>query len=284
MLKQIIIRMGYVLSLALIAALLPASAAALPVAGAQQAGQADWVAKTETVSRSGEVLQQEVEPVETRLYPLQHVDLDSAHQLASVLCRESQARYGSRVDCNVSVMGREDTLVVIATAAIHERIASLLADVDKPPYTQSFHIIVLAATESASTPSDLPPDAQRALEDIKAFLPYEGFRVLDTGWLKTVREGQTTLTGPTGFNVELVFRGDPGSNEQLLVQEFSMGAFVPHEREDGSASSRYQQILHTSFSMNVGETVVVGTSKLNGGEEPTALVILLTALDPEGSR
>jgi hypothetical protein len=36
--------------------------------------------------------------------------------------------------------------------------------------------------------------------------------------------------------------------------------------------------------MDVGETVVVGTSKLNGDREPTALVILLTALEEEGTR
>lgn len=38
---------------------------------------------------------------------------------------------------------------------------------------------------------------------------------------------------------------------------------------------RELQLLATSFSMTVGETLVVGTSKLDGGDE--ALVVLLTA-------
>ena len=114
---------------------------------------------------------------------------------------------------------------------------------------------------------------------------HQGFRVLDTGWLKTVREGQTSLTGPVGFSVELRFRGNPQLNEQLLVEEFSMAARVPYEREEGGTSWRHENILYTSFSMSVGETVVVGTSKLNGSEDdPMALVILLTALEPEGAQ
>jgi hypothetical protein len=38
----------------------------------------------------------------------------------------------------------------------------------------------------------------------------------------------------------------------------------------------HKDIVETSFSMKVGETVVVGTSKLDGGDE--ALVVLVTAL------
>jgi hypothetical protein len=38
-----------------------------------------------------------------------------------------------------------------------------------------------------------------------------------------------------------------------------------------------RKVIDTTFSMNVGETVVVGTSKLNGGEE--ALVVLLTVTE-----
>jgi hypothetical protein len=38
-----------------------------------------------------------------------------------------------------------------------------------------------------------------------------------------------------------------------------------------------REVIDSTFSMNVGETVVVGTSKLNGGEE--ALVVLLTVTE-----
>jgi hypothetical protein len=223
-----------------------------------------------------------MEPVVTRLYPLNHIGLDSAYTLAASACRENAIRGGTA--CNVEALEEEGTLVVTSVAAIHERVAALLAEVDKPPHTQTFHIIVLAATQTASTPSDLPPGAQRAVEDIRAFLPYEGFRVLDTGWLKTARYGRTTLTGPTGFNVELRFRGNPSSGEPILVDGFEMSSIKETYTTNGELNRVHQSIVDTSFSISVGETVVVGTSKLNDDEEPTALVILLTALSEEGSR
>jgi hypothetical protein len=279
--EKAILRIASVLSLA---TLLSVTAAATPALSAPQDAQGAWVDENPTALRSAEEIQQEIPPVETRLYALSHVDLDSAYQLASSVCREIPPNRRGSIECNVSVMGEEGTLIVTTTAELHTRLAALLTEVDRPPHTQTFQIIVLAATDTASTPSDLPQGAQRAVEDIIDFLPYAGFRVLDSGWLKTVREGQTSLTGPTGFEVELRFRGDSRSNEQLLVERFSMTARVPFQNSEGQRGYRHEMILHTSFSMDVGETVVVGTSKLNGGEEPTALVILLTALEEEGTR
>jgi hypothetical protein len=43
-------------------------------------------------------------------------------------------------------------------------------------------------------------------------------------------------------------------------------------------SGRRNTIIDTSFTMDVGETVVVGTSRLRGGSK--ALIALLTAVPP----
>lgn len=279
MLKQTIIR---ITCIAFIAALLPAAAIAIPPSEGVQAAQEEWVGEAATTNGTAEEPQRQVPPTETRLYPLQHVGVDSAYTLAVSACRENDVRSGT--GCNVEVLREESTLVVTAIPAIHERVAALLAEVDFPPHTQTFHIVVLAATDSPSALSDLPPGAQRAVEDIRAFLPYEGFRVLDTGWLKTAREGQTTLTGPTGFEVGLRFRGNPRSNEPILVEGFEMTLLKESYTVAGELQRTHRLIVETSFSMSVGETVVVGTSKLNGDNEPTALVILLTALAPEDAR
>lgn len=279
MLRHMTLRIACVL---FIVALVPSTVAALPVTSAQQAGQDEWEPEHARAISSEEGPQQEVPPVETRLYPLQHVGVDSAYTLAVSACRENDVRSGT--GCNVEVMREESTLVVTAIAAIHERVASLLREVDIPPHTQTFHIVVLAATDSPSAPSALPPGAQQAVEDIRAFLPYDGFRVLDTGWLKTARQGHTTLTGPTGFEVGLRFRGNPRSDEPILVEAFEMNLREESYSPNGELMRSHRLIVETSFSMDVGETVVVGTSKLNGENEPTALVILLTALEPEDTR
>ncbi len=46
----------------------------------------------------------------------------------------------------------------------------------------------------------------------------------------------------------------------------------------GSESESRNSIIDTSFAMDVGETVVVGTSRLKGGSK--ALIALLTAVPP----
>ena len=50
---------------------------------------------------------------------------------------------------------------------------------------------------------------------------------------------------------------------------------VPAGDADDTINAGVVRLIGTTFGMNVGETVVVGTSKLNGGSE--ALVVLLTA-------
>jgi hypothetical protein len=68
--------------------------------------------------------------------------------------------------------------------------------------------------------------------------------------------------------------------EQLFVEAFALDAPAVLPDDPGGAEGarkrpRSQRLLATSFSMAVGETLVVGTSKLDGGDE--ALVVLLTA-------
>jgi hypothetical protein len=279
MLKQVFLHLADFL---VVVSLVTMLVAAGPAFADQLPEPANGVADAGATLAARESPEQEPPPVVTRLYPLSHVSLSSAYTLATAACRENDARQGR--GCNVEVLEDEGTLVVTAVQSIHERVATLLSEVDKPPLTQTFQIIVLAATDSPSTPSSLPRGAQQALEDIQSFLPYEGFRVLDTGWLKTVRFGQTTLTGPTGFEVALEFRGDPSSGEPLLVAAFEMWIDDEVYTVDREYQLVRRSVVETSFSMDVGETVVVGTSKLNGNSEATALVILLTAVAPEVER
>ena len=61
------------------------------------------------------------------------------------------------------------------------------------------------------------------------------------------------------------------------LAETRAGGSKPSAR-GGSESESRNSIIDTSFAMNVGETVVVGTSRLKGGSK--ALIALLTAVPP----
>jgi hypothetical protein len=209
-------------------------------------------------------------------------------------------------------------------------------------------VLVLADLTTATAQDDVPPAARRALADMKDFLPYKSYKLLDAAWLlgQGTSGGVTRLRGPeeqeyelrlsaypvpsTNGRVQVQFSlRDGGSehieatvgrdNERRTTTEMETKARQAEldrlERElqeaknrkdatqvrslerriasvrDAMALTRSVQnrksmparaIMDTSFAMDVGETVVVGTSRLRGNTR--ALIALLTAVPPRSGR
>lgn len=156
--------------------------------------------------------------------------------------------------------------------------------------TYTFQVVLLVAeTNGPAVTEGIPPSAQKALVNLREFLPYKSYRLLDLAWLRTMRAASATLAGPAGatYRVGLSFHPADGPGERLLIDGFSVTEmpFAPVEdvtfhSKDVSVTPRAprapQDLLHSTFGMELGETVVVGTSKLDGPNK--ALVVLLSAL------
>jgi hypothetical protein len=212
-------------------------------------------------------------------YHIHFLDLHTAEQLAWDQCAGRE--------CRVSWVSGE--LELYADAATHEKMARALVRADAP-YTQSFQLTLVAANRAAgATEPDLPKPALKALQDLKDFFPYQSYRVLDIAWLRTTGHAEAHLVGDRGtpFSAELQYTriGDPAARE-LLVEHFEVRAETPVGAAGGSGSvlkpqeapaRAWENLIKTTFGMHVGETVVVGTSKL-GGTGDAALVVLLTAV------
>jgi hypothetical protein len=213
-------------------------------------------------------------------------------------------------------------------------------------------VLVLADLTASSAQDDVPPAARRALADMKDFLPYKSYKLLDAAWV--LGQGQQTirLRGPEEqeYELRLITPGSANASGRLHLQfslreaslhasevEYALSTQEAAERahlaseglakdvrsrqqviarletelrqarakrdeakiralekeialvrekqmvETGmrrkSASAR--AIIDTSFTMEVGETVVVGTSRLRGNSK--ALIALLTAVPPRGA-
>jgi hypothetical protein len=209
-------------------------------------------------------------------------------------------------------------------------------------------VLVLADLTSTTAQDDVPPAARRALADMKDFLPYKSYKLLDAAWLlgQGSSGGVTRLRGPEDQEYELRLSAYPvpSSNGRVQVQFSLRDGGVEHvdttvardnerrtttetemkareaeldrlQRElvdakkrndatqvrslerriasvrDAMALTRSVQnrksmpsraIMDTSFAMEVGETVVVGTSRLRGNTR--ALIALLTAVPPRAGR
>ena len=209
-------------------------------------------------------------------------------------------------------------------------------------------VLVLADLTTATAQDDVPPAARRALADMKDFLPYKSYKLLDAAWLlgQGSSGGVTRLRGPDEQEYELRLSAYPvpSSNGRVQVQFSLRDGGIEHidttvvrdnarrtttemeikareaeldrlQRELQEAKNRNdatqvrslerriaavrdamaltksaqnrksmpsRAIMDTSFAMDVGETVVVGTSRLRGNTR--ALIALLTAVPPRSGR
>jgi hypothetical protein len=266
------------LTLACCAAWLLGLAAAPPAALSAQAAQAPQAARAAQESPPPAAAAPARAAIYSERYRVHFLDRHAAEQLAWDQCAGKECR----------VSWQAGDLDLTADGATHEKLARALARVDEPR-TQSFQLTLLAADKRAGGMApELSKPARRALDDLKDFLPYASYRLLDIAWLRTTRSAEAHLVGDrdTPYRAELFFTriGDPEARE-ILVEDFVLRAAILEGSRPASAAATpapeaparsWETLIKTTFSMHVGETVVVGTSKLGG--DTSALVVLLTAV------
>jgi hypothetical protein len=206
---------------------------------------------------------------------------------------------------------------------------------------QGFSVVLVLGDSKATTTAvddSVPPAARKALADMKDFLPYKGYRLLDAQWILGSTHATTRLRGVDEQEYQLTLRSgiyvgqlrvvfqlqEPGAADTAVIaaedgqrraqlarlqdqinhleQEAAalraragadaerglqvIGAQIAEIKRQMTAAdaaattSRGRSVIDTSFNMDVGETVVVGTSRVRGGDK--ALIALLTAV-PKGT-
>jgi hypothetical protein len=176
--------------------------------------------------------------------------------------------------CKMS-FGSEGFVEFTAPVDAQDRFAEMLAEKDVPPPTQIFQVHVLRAKAEEQEMPRLPIDAVHALMDLQQLLPFRGFELVDSGLMRTSGQAELFLGSDRRYQAHLRFEGDPVAGKPLQI-DFRLVADKLVRDEAGDVKIQgVVNLLGTTFSMKVGETVVVGTSKLNGGSE--ALVVLLSA-------
>jgi len=242
---------------------------------------------------------------------------------------------------------------VLRRADTGEKVAIMrLADAETAaPQGYSVVLVLGDMQTAAATDGNVPAAARKALTDMKDFLPYKSYRLLDAQWILGSQRTMTRLRGPNDQEYDLrlsgvmiaaggdktklrvTFRLDDSGGEGVVGREVltsrsaevaarhvqiaelqrqveaaeieavrnreTLGARHPNviaanekaaaakakladvrrEMETlsaGVARSGGSAVIDTSFTMDTGETVVVGTSRVRGGDK--ALIALLTAV------
>jgi hypothetical protein len=162
------------------------------------------------------------------------------------------------------VKGKEETMRIITFVLLACALATT-ARAQQPAQIRGFSVVLLLGEQQGSIPSEgLSPSAQRAIADIKEFLPYKGYRVLDTQWVAGTEGAQS--------------KGRIRSLDNFILD------FLIETYRGGGARFRLgpgpEPLLDNSFKIKPGETVVVGTSRVMASREhiDSAMIVLLTAV------
>jgi FtsZ-binding cell division protein ZapB len=258
---------------------------------------------------------------------------------------------GAAVLCSVTMAAQQGEAVVPARG---QRGRLTPAARTNMPAPQGFSVVlVLGEMQGSGTGAadNVPPAARKALVDMKDFLPYKSYRLLDSQWTLCCGHSMiaTRLRGPEQQDYDLEL--DPGPSEtsgkwnvrfslreaasspvtatngvtgdrvatvaarraeleakikQLKERYNDNHPEVRMLREQLAALDREQDqmrleesarryriaavagkrraLIDTSFTMDIGETVVVGTSRLQGDKALIALLTAVTSTKPAPAR
>jgi len=175
-------------------------------------------------------------------------------------------------------------------------------------------VLVVGDMQGSAGGETVPPAARKALTDMQAFLPYKRYQLLDAAWMLCCGAFRTPIAGRMrgpedreyAYSIETTGGEDGKLTLHFSMREVDAQAIVSSSSNvaaggRGSASTSVSTsgqhgltattaaaatpvargtLLDSTFSIAVGETVVIGTSRLKGDQ---ALIALLTAAAKPGA-
>jgi hypothetical protein len=208
-----------------------------------------------------------------RTYPVRHLNPDDAVMAVQVKLP------GLRPDCRLMQDRAKDPrssgiqgviLAECTTDAMFSKIEAALAAVDVAPPTQRFHVAVLGASRKEGTMPDLPPGEAKALADFRKVMTYKSFAVEAETVLQVNDRARMQLNNI--YDLEVVLANDSNAGGSIIVRKFELRAAAAQVSKTGAQS--VTTYIETSFSLEKGETIVLGTSV----SDQQARVVLVTAL------
>jgi len=216
------------------------------------------------------------EDLVSRVYRVNHMDTPDAYMLADQICLD---RRGDKNSCRWQA-DRQGWFTYNTDAETQEAIAAALARSDIPAASLTLRLTLLMADNTERPQVRLGKSESAALADIRQLLPYRGYRLVESGQLLAQARGQIRLGGLPHYTAQFSLAKRTGLDASTiqfqdfeLHRTFSLSPEAAGKGEQGATMT--EVLLRTSFAMQVGETVIVGTSRLDGDDE--ALIVLLTA-------
>ena len=185
---------------------------------------------------------------------------------ASQMVRPLMSSEGS-----VSIQPGTNTLVVTDRADNVNRIAAASDDYDVPSRTFKLEMKLVSAGRVSGTPPAVPEDLREVSTKLSGVLRFNAFEKL----------GQLSISGREGDvvrrDVDGVYHADFTIGEYdpvtgtVQVSEFRLGRY----QQTAAGKKELTEVLKTTLNLKVGQTVVLGASKLP--ESNRALMLIVVA-------
>jgi hypothetical protein len=206
-----------------------------------------------------------------RPHELHSLDYRVAETLAWEVCREIGSTF--KDPCKVD-SASDHKLVLLGPPEAHARLVEILAERDPPERgLQRFELRLMRGRRggTGAAVGPLPPGVASALAGLEEFLPSTRFELVASGSLRTSGRGELELAGTRDerYRVALDYRGRrTGRGPGTLFVDVAVTEVGPREK------SEERSLVSATLSVDLGETIVVGSSAAGDGD---VLVLLLSA-------
>lgn len=174
-------------------------------------------------------------------------------------------------DGSVSIQPGANTLVVTDKADNVERITKAVNDYDVPSRTFKLEIRLVAAGRVAGTPPAVPDDLREVSTKLAGVLRFNSFEKI----------GEIVVSGREGDaikrDVDGIYHADFTVGEydpvtgSVQLSDFRLGRY----QQTAAGRKELSDLLKTSLNLRIGQTVVLGASKLP--ESNRALMLIVVA-------
>jgi hypothetical protein len=212
-----------------------------------------------TFAMSGVVIADQSErPVTGRSFQFKHKDAERAAAAIRPLLS---------ADGSVSIQSSNNTLMVTDRPEVIRNVAAALEKYDVPGQSFRVSVRLVAASRGSGTPR-VPEELKEISAKLSGVLKFNAFEKLGEMTI-TASEGAPVSIDQLAQNYRSDFRVgeyDPAS-DSIRLNDFRV-----QRRENGAAAT---PLPRTSLNLKIGQTVIVGASKLPDSDK--ALMIVLVA-------
>lgn len=171
---------------------------------------------------------------------------------------------------SVSIQPGNNVLVVTDRAENIESIASAIDRYDVPSREFKLEIQLVAAGRVQGKAPEVPDDLKEIAGKLSGVLRFNSFEKIGALELKG-REGDSIRSDLDGYHAEFVVGEFDPVSETVQLSDFTLSRY---ETAQSAEKKTRSDVLETTLNLKVGQTVVLGASRLPDSNRALMLIVI----------